>query len=409
MRLSDRFPALRHRDLAWLLGGQLVSLTGSQMQQVAVVWQLYLFTHSPFALGLMALFRVVPVLLFALGGGVAADALDRRRLMMATQTTLALISLGLAVTSGLGVAGAWTLYAAAALSGIATAFDGPARQSLVPLLVPREDLPAALGLAAFVWQLATIAGPALGGVLLAAGGPVPIYVLDALSFGAVLAALWRMHDLPQVRARTAAGLESVREGLRFIRGAPIIRTTMLLDFVATFFGGSMLLMPIFADQILAVGPRGLGVLYAAQPVGAALAGFVLSARGVPRRQGAAVLISVAAYGAAIAAFGVSRSFPLSLSLLAASGAADTVSMVIRQTLRQLLTPDELRGRMTSINMMFYIGGPQLGEFEAGAVARAFNARISVASGGLLCVAAVAVTALVAPALRRYEGAHPSHP
>ena len=184
---------------------------------------------------------------------------------------------------------------------------------------------------------------------------------------------------------------------------------MLLDFVATFFGGSMLLMPIFADQILAVGPRGLGVLYAAQPVGAALAGFFMSARGVPRRQGMAVLVSVAAYGAAIAVFGVSRSFALSLVALAASGAADTVSMVIRQTLRQLLTPDELRGRMTSINMMFYIGGPQLGEFEAGAVARAFNARISVVSGGVLCAAAVLVTALVAPALRRYEGAHPPQP
>jgi hypothetical protein len=177
---------------------------------------------------------------------------------------------------------------------------------------------------------------------------------------------------------------------------------MLLDFFGTFFGGSMLLMPIFADQLLRVGPHGLGLLYAAQPAGAALAGAFLAARALPRRQGAAVLWSVAGYGAAVAVFGASRSFPLSLVALAAAGAADTVSTVIRQTLRQVLTPDALRGRMGSINMIFFMGGPQLGEVEAGVVARAFGARISVASGGLLCVAVAALTAAIAPALRRYE-------
>jgi MFS family permease len=398
----SRFPALRHRDLALLLGGQLVSLTGSQMQQVAVVWQLYLFTRSPWALGLLGLFRVLPLLAFALGGGVVADAFDRRRLMIATQSTLALVSVALAALSAAGAAGAWTLYAAAALSGAAAAFDAPARQALLPLLVPREDLPSALALSAFVWQIATVGGPALGGVVLAWTGVVPIYALDAASFLAVIGALLAMRHRAPARTGTAVGLSAALEGLRFMRRAPIIRTTMLLDFVATFFGGSMLLMPIFADQILSVGPRGLGVLYAAQPAGAALAGLVLSSRGVPRRQGLAVLVSVTVYGLAVAAFGVSRWFPVSLLALAASGAADTVSMVIRQTLRQLLTPDELRGRMTSINMIFFVGGPQLGEVEAGAVARAFGARVSVASGGLLCALAVAVTAALAPALRRYE-------
>jgi MFS family permease len=400
--LSSRFPALRHPDLAWLLAGQLVSITGSQMQQVAVVWQLYLFTRSPWALGLLGLFRVLPLVLFALGGGVVADAVDRRRLMMATQSTLALISLGLALTSEAGVAGAWTLYTAAALTGAAAAFDGPARQALLPLLVPREDLPAGLAASALVMQIATIVGPALGGLVLAAAGVVPIYVIDAVSFTAVLAALVRMQVRAQARPTTPVGVDAVLDGLRFLKRAPIIRSTMLLDFVATFFGGSMLLMPIFADQILGVGAQGLGLLYAAQPVGAAAAGLVLSTRGVPRRQGAAVLWSVAVYGLAIAVFGVSRSTWLSLAALAVSGAADTVSMVIRQTLRQLLTPDELRGRMTSINMIFFVGGPQLGEVEAGAVAKALGARVSVASGGLACVAAVAITALFAPSLRRYR-------
>jgi MFS family permease len=285
---------------------------------------------------------------------------------------------------------------------MAGAFDAPARQALLPLLVPREDLPAALGLSAFVWQVATVAGPALGGVVLAWAGVVPIYVIDAASFLAVIGALLAMRHRAPGRSGTVVGFSAVAEGLRFLRGTPLIRNTMLLDFVATFFGGSMLLMPIFADQLLAVGPRGLGVLYAAQPVGAALAGLVLSSRGLPRRQGRAMLVSVAAYGAAVAVFGVSRSFALSIVALAASGAADTVSMVIRQTLRQLLTPDALRGRMTSINMIFFAGGPHLGEVEAGAVARAFTPRVSVASGGLLCVAAVAVTALLAPSLRDYE-------
>ncbi|GEJ57031.1 MFS transporter [Anaeromyxobacter diazotrophicus] len=402
--LTARFPALRHRDLALLLGGQLVSLTGTQMQQVAVVWQLYLFTRSPWALGLLGLFRVLPLIVFALGGGVVADVFDRRRLMIATQSTLALVSVALAVLSATGAAGAWALYAAAALTGAAAAFDGPARQALLPLLVPREDLPSALALSAFVWQIATVVGPAVGGVVLAWTGVVPIYALDAASFLAVIGALLAMRHRAPPRSGAAVGLSAVLEGLRFMRRAPIIRTTMLLDFVATFFGGSMLLMPIFADQLLAVGPRGLGLLYAAQPAGAALAGLVLSSRGVPRRQGLAVLVSVAAYGLAVAVFGASRWFPLSLLALAASGAADTVSMVIRQTLRQLLTPDALRGRMTSINMIFFAGGPQLGEVEAGAVARAFGARVSVASGGLLCVVAVAATALLAPSLRRYESA-----
>jgi MFS family permease len=190
--------------------------------------------------------------------------------------------------------------------------------------------------------------------------------------------------------------------LSFIRRTPLIWSTMLLDFAATFFAGSMLLLPIFADRLLHVGTRGLGLLYAAQPAGAALAGGVLSTLRPPRRRGAAVIWAVAIYGAAIAVFGMSPWFWLSFLMLALSGAADTVSMVIRQTVRQTLTPDELRGRMSSVNMIFFMGGPQLGEVEAGAVAKLLGVRVSVASGGLLCIATAAAVAVLVPTLRRYE-------
>ncbi|WP_242344896.1 MFS transporter [Anaeromyxobacter terrae] len=393
--------ALRARDFRNLLFGQVVSTTGTQMQHVAIVWQLYVLTRSPLALGLLGFFRVAPVIAFALGGGVVADAVDRRRLMLVTQTLLASVSITLAVTSHLGLATPALLYGLVAVGAAAIAFDNPARQALVPLLVPPEHLSGALSLAFTGWQVANVAGPALGGLLLAWGGVVTLYALDAASFLAVIGALLVMRHRASPRA-TPLGFGAVKEGLQFLRRAPVIRTTMLLDFFATFFGGSMLLMPIFADQLLHVGPRGLGLLYAAQPAGAALAGAFLATRSLPRREGRAVLWAVGAYGAAVAVFGASRSFPLSLAALAVAGAADTVSTVIRQTLRQLLTPDALRGRMGSINMIFFMGGPQLGEVEAGAVARAFGPRLSVASGGLLCIGAAIVTAIVAPALRRYQ-------
>ncbi len=394
-------PALSSRDYRNLLFGQVVSAIGTQMQHVAVVWQLYLFTRSPLALGLLGFFRVAPVIVFALGGGVVADAFDRRRLMLVTQTILASVSVTLALATHLRVASPSLVYGVVAVGAVAIAFDNPARQALVPLLVPPEHLAGALSLTFTGWQVAQIAGPALGGALLAWAGVVPVYAIDAASFLAVITALLAMrHRAPP--SRMPVGFGAVKEGLAFLRRTPVIRTTMLLDFFATFFGGSMLLMPIFADQLLHVGPRGLGVLYAAQPVGAALAGAFLATRSLPRRQGLAVLWSVAAYGVSVAVFGVSRLFPLSLAALACAGAADTVSTVVRQTLRQVLTPDALRGRMGSINMIFFMGGPQLGEVEAGVVAKAFTPRISVASGGLLCVVVAAVTAAISPSLRRFE-------
>lgn len=398
-------PALASRDFRRLVAGQFVSLVGTQMNQVAVTWQLYQLTHSAVALGTLGLVRL-PVVLFGLGGGVVADAVDRRRLMLASQSVMALCAAMLAAASATGQLSVPVLYGVAFVSGIGSTFDAPARQSLVPLLVPREQLGNALSLHALAWQVASVAGPALGWLVLAHGGATVVYVVDVVSYLAVIGALVRMEHRQAPGERSALSVGAIGEALRFLRGSPLILSTMLLDFAATFFGGSMLLMPIFADQILHTGPRGLGWLYAAQPVGAVLAAVLMSARPVLRRAGPTVLVSVAIYGAAVAGFGASRWLPLSLAMLALSGAADTVSMVIRQTLRQQLTPDAMRGRMTSVNMIFFRGGPQLGEVEAGFVAQAFGARVSVASGGVLCVVAVLAAAALVPTLRRYREPDP---
>lgn len=393
--------ALRSRDFRLLVAGQLISLTGSQMQRVAIAWQLYLLTHSPLSLGLLGLFRVLPVVTLALGGGVVADAVDRRRLMLASQFALALTSLVLALSTRAGSTTPLTIYAVTVAAAAAVAFESPARQALLPLLVPRQDLSSALSLHAMAWQIAMILGPALGGVLIAWRGVGLVYFVDATSFVAVIAALVAMRQRAPGAGRSAISLGAAWDGLRFLRRTPLILWTMVLDFVATFFAGSLLLMPIFADQILGAGPRGLGLLYAAPAVGAASTAAAMAVVPPGRRAGPALLISVALYGAAIAGFGVSRWLWISILLLAVSGAADTVSMVIRQTLRQLLTPDHLRGRMTSLNMIFFIGGPQLGEVEAGVVARTVGPRFSVTSGGLLCLAVVLAAALWMPSLRRF--------
>ncbi|HUJ28415.1 MAG TPA: MFS transporter [Myxococcales bacterium] len=398
-----RFAALRSRDFRLLLAGQAVSLTGTQMQQVAVVWQLYLLTNSPLSLGLLGAFRVAPIVVFALGGGVAADAFDRKKLLLVSQTGMALASLGLLVATQTQMVSPAIIYALAALAGAASAFDPPSRQALLPQLVSIEVLPNALSTYNAVHEVASIAGPALGGALLAWKGVAPIYLIDVVSYLAVIFAILAMqHEAPPTPGLAGLSAHALLEGLRFLRRTPLILSTMLLDFVATFLAGSLLLLPIFADQLLHVGPRGLGIMYAAQPAGAVVAAGLLSWLPVVRRQGRVLLVAVAVYGGAIAAFGVSRWFPLSLCMLALSGAADAVSVVMRQTLRQILTPDALRGRMTSVNMIFFMGGPQLGEVEAGVVARLAGVRFSVWSGGLLCVAGALAAAVFVPSLRKYE-------
>ena len=399
---ARRFAALQHRDFQVYWVGQAVSLLGTQIQRVAVAWQVYLLTHSPVKLGLLGLFRALPILLFALGGGVVADAVDRRRLMILTQSLLAAASVALALLTVSGHVSVDAIYAITFLSGCASAFDGPARQALVSNLVPAEDLPNALSLNVTSWQVASVAGPALGGLLLAAGGLASAYAVDALSFLAVIGALIAMQHRSTPAPEGRVSLGAALEGLRFVRGQPVILGMMLVDFVGTFFADASMLLPIFAAEVFHRGELGLGALNSARAVGAVAAAVVVTWLPPIRARGKVVLTSVAIYGLTIAGFGLSTSYALSLALLAASGAADTVSMVVRQTVRQLLTPDAMRGRMTSVNMIFFVGGPQLGEVEAGALARFVGAPLAVLCGGIACALFAGGVALGAPAVRRHR-------
>src|SRR5215472_9953303 len=403
--------ALRHRDfrIYWL--GQFVSVSGTQMQIAAINWHIYLLTRpslsrTSLALGGVGLVRVVPIILCSLAGGVVADVFDRKRLMIITQSVMMISAAFLAYITASGLRSIWPIYGLTALASAAMAFDSPARQSLLSMLVPEQDFPnaASLGLAQF--QISTVLGPAIAGLLLESHGPALIYVINAASFMGVIAALLliRASGQPGEGAEQAASLSwsSLVEGLRFVWRTPIIVQSMTLDFVATFFASATALLPIFAGAILQVGARGFGLLQAAPAMGSVLAAIAMARLGNIRRQGGAMLAAIAVYGAATVAFGVSRWFWLSLAALGLAGAADTVSTVLRQTIRQLVTPDHLRGRMTSVNMMFFMGGPQLGEFEAGVVAKLVGASLSVVIGGVGCLAAVALTILMARDLLHYE-------
>ena len=386
----------------------MVSRIGTQMRDVALAWHLYVLTRSPLAVGALGAARVIPIVLFALGGGVLADRYDRRRVMLVTQVVLVLTSAALALATWSGRASPPLLYGLVAMASAANAFDNPARQALVPTLVPTSALPNALSLSILGHQLASVSGPALGGLLLAVTSPAAIYAIDAVSFGAVLLSVASLSPRPPVRepgdagAPAQSGLAALGEALAFLRRTPVLVALMAVDFFATFFAGSLLLLPFYAEEVFHVGARGLGVLSAAPALGAVAASVVLSSRRPVKRLGRAVLLSVACYGACVAGFGVCPSFVVGVALLAGSGAVDTVSTVARQVARQTLTPDALRGRMTGVNMIFFAGGPQLGEVEAGAVAEWTGPRVSVASGGLACVALAVVAALTLPSLRTLE-------
>jgi MFS family permease len=327
--------------------------------------------------------------------------------MLGTQTAAALVALTLAILTSRGLQSVSALYALTALSASVGAFDLPARQALLPTLVPREHLPNAISLNTIMVQAASIVGPGVGGLLIAAAGLTWVYVLNAISFGCVIVALLLMRGVGGNAApgetRDAVSLRAAVEGLRFVFRSPLIRSTMLLDFFATFFSSAVALLPIYAQDILFVGPEGYGWLYAAPAAGAVImsAAMVFLTDRIVRR-GQVMLWAVGVYGLATVAFGVSKSFWLSFACLALTGVADTVSVVIRSVVRQLETPDRLRGRMTGINMVFFLGGPQLGELEAGSVAQWFGAVFSVVSGGVGCLIVTAWVAATTPQLRTYR-------
>jgi MFS family permease len=405
-RRQTAFSSLRHRDFRLLWMGQIVSVTGSQMQLAAINWHIYLLTGSALSLGLVGACRAVPIIFCSLMGGVVADVVDRRRLMMATQSVMLLCSATLAVVTFRGLRHVWPIFLVTAIASAAWAFDTPARQALMPTLVPLKDFPNAVSLSMLMFQIGLIVGPPLAGFILASYGPALVYTINAISFIAVIVgvAFMRTSGRPEKDENQPPriSLEALLEGLRFVWRTPIIVQTMTLDFVATFFASANQLLPIFAKDILRVGARGYGFLAAAPAAGAIVTGLSMARLGPLKRQGWLVIVSIAVFGAATIAFGLSRAFWFSLLMLALTGGADTISTILRQTIRQLATPNKLRGRMTSINMIFFMGGPQLGEVEAGTLAALVGAPLSVVTGGVACLIAAVIALGAARNLRRYE-------
>lgn len=398
-----RFSALRHRDFRLLWIGLLVSVAGSQMQNIAINWHTYKLTGSALALGGLGLARLIPIVLFSLAGGVVADTRNRRRVMMITQTIMMTTAFVLGIVTLLGVVSVWWIYAVGFVNAAASAFDLPSRQSLTPNLVPREDLTNAITLSSIVFQIATILGPGIAGVLIGQYGEGLIYWINGFSYLALIGALALIKTAtpPKLNA-SEANFKTMLDGLRYVVHERIILSTMLLDFFATFFSGATTLLPIFATDILKVGPEGFGLLSAAESLGSVVTGALVSLVGEIRAKGTMLLVGVAIYGAATVGFGLSNVYALSMFFLILVGVGDTVSTILRSTIRQLITPDAMRGRMTSVSMIFFMGGPQLGEMEAGLVAAWIGAPLSVAIGGVATLVFVALTAWRVPALRKYR-------
>lgn len=402
-------PSLHHRPYRLLWYGQIVSIAGSQMQVWAIFWHIRNLTDLPIALGGVGAARILPIIIFSLIGGAVADSANRRALMFITQTIMALSALALAVLTFSDQIALWQIYALTAIQATAGAFDAPARQSLVPNLVPARDLSNAFSMSSIATQTGSIIGPALSGLVIAYFGQGYTYLFNAISYGAVLAALVLMGQIPQQKIQNGyrpVSLPAIREGIQFIVSHPIILSTMLIDFFATFFSSANTLMPIFARDILQVGEVEYGWLSAAQSIGAVTAATILSQVASIRRQGPIFLGSVVIFGLATIAFGMSRSLITAFLALIFIGAADSVSTIIRNTIRQLQTPDYIRGRMTSVNQIFFMGGPQLGEIEAGVVAQLLGAPFAVVSGGIGCLLAVGWISQRWPLLRRFNGDEP---
>lgn len=398
------FAAWQHPDYRLLVIGQCVATLGRQMQAVAITYQVYQLHHSALELGLLGLARLVPMFVFSLVGGVLADRVDRRRLLLVTQPTLLCCSLMLILTTLTGWASLAVIYAITAIAATIGTVDDPTRDALLPALVPRAHLANALSWNITLSEVATIAGPALGGLALGVVGIAGTYGGEALSFVVVIATLLAMRArLGAASVDGAGGWRAAVEGLRFVRGNDIVLAIVSLDFFATFWGSATVLLPVYADKILHVGPTGLGILFSAPAVGSVLGAAAMTAVSHRiRRPGWPLLGAIAAYGLATVGFGLARTVPLALLFLAGIGMADTVGMTFRSQILQLLTPDALRGRVTAAEQLFTGGGPQAGQLKAGAVAARFGTPFSVVSGGVACIVTVAIIAWLVPAIRRYH-------
>ncbi len=400
---SRRYVALNYPDFRVFIIGQGISAIGSQMQLVALNWHIYELTGSAAALGLIGLMRFIPILTFSLFGGAVADSFNRKKVLYVTGSSLALLAMLLSVITWHGNINPVYIYAITMISASVVSFEMPARHAFIPRLIPKEHLANGMSLNVIMWQTAQILGPAISGIIIAKLGVGWVYGLNSLSFLAIIYGLTviKTSGSQEKSGRGALSFQAIIDGFKFVKSKSVLWSTMILDFVSTFFSAAQTIMPIFAKDVLHVGPEGLGMLYSAQSIGALIAGATLAHFGTFNKQGKLLLSGVAVYAVATMIFGLSTSFWLSIGAMALIGAGDSISTIIRVTLRQLETPDSMRGRMTSINSIFSFGGPQLGEFEAGMLASFIGAPLSVFFGGALTLGFVIYIASAVPSLREY--------
>lgn len=401
----DPYQSLRFRDFRLLLAGNFIASLGEQMLSVAIGWELYERTNSAFLLGMVGLVQVFPSLILSLYAGHVADRYNRKLIIVITQAILVLASLGLTALS-YAQGPILLIYGCLLLIGVASTFNGPAATTLPALIIPAEAFENAATWSSSTWQLASVIGPALGGVVIGVlHSATIVYVLNggaALVFTFLIMPL-KVKQIAVAGRETAnptTALQSLGEGISFLRHTPILLAAITLDLFAVLFGGATNLLPIFAKDILQVGPEGLGWLRAAPAIGAVVVAFVLAHRPPFKRAGRTLLVVVAGFGAATIVFGLSNSFWLSLLMLFLLGGFDNISVVIRETLALTRTPDEMRGRVAAINGLFINASNQLGGFESGLTAQLFGPVWSVAGGGVGTIVVVLVVALVWPELRQ---------
>jgi len=395
----DLTPLRRHRDYRLLYGAQFVTFLGSMVTYVALPYQMFRLTHSSLAVGLLGLAELGPLLVTAFVGGALADSVDRRRLVMWAEAALGLGSAALLATALYG-SRAWLLYVVAGLMSGLNGLQRPSIDALMPRLVDKEDIPAAAGLSVLRGSVSMVAGPALGGALIASAGLWSAYAFDLVSYVLAIAAIALIRRVPPPESAEKPTLRSVFEGFRYARSRQELIGTYVVDFVAMVFGMPLALFPALSEHL--GGARALGYLYAAPALGALAASLTSFWTRRVQRHGRAVMLAAAVWGLAIVAFGLVSGLPAAVFWLALAGGADAVSGMFRMTLWNQTIPDALRGRLAGIEMVSYMSGPLLGHVEAGGVAALFGVRASVISGGVLCVVGVLVCGALLPLFMAYD-------
>jgi MFS family permease len=395
--------AFQYPNFRYYMTARFLITTSSEMQAVAVAWQVYGITHRPLDLGLVGLAQFLPAVLLFLLAGHTADRVPRQRILATCCAAFAACSLGLLSLTLHGISAVWPIYAVLLANGTVRAFNGPASQAFVPLLVPVEHFPNAIAWNASVFMSAVIVGPMIGGPLYGfLGNPIPVYACAATATLTALALILALRLPAVARPRAAASIEAVLGGLRYIWRTRLVLGAISLDLFAVLLGGAVAMLPVYARDILSLGAAGLGLLRSAPGAGALITAVALAHWPLRRHAGYAMLCCVAAFGVCTVVFGLSRSVPLSLVALALVGATDMVSVNVRQNMIQLTTPDEMRGRVSAVNSIFVGASNELGQFESGITAQWFGVVPSVVLGGLGTLAIVAAGAWLFPALRRVD-------